>query len=141
VKGQTTENQDVGLSRQVSSKPLDRHRPPRSFSTQSLCAQSGHRQVNTGCARHWFHCKTRVIMVYYPFNMVFVNARMKTLTHRVLCLSSIAAALVIAKYVIFFLSERNVLEEFHESQYAQEDKAVVSILENLVHGFNISFMF
>jgi len=80
-------------------------------------------------------------MVYYPFNMVSVNARMKTLTHRVLCLSGIAAALVIAKYVIFFLSERNVLEEFHESQYAQEDKAVVSILENLVHGFNISFMF
>lgn len=68
-------------------------------------------------------------MVYYPFNMVFVNARMKTLTHRVLCLSGIAAALVIAKYVIFFLSERNVLEEFHESQYPQEDKAVVSILE------------
>eukprot|EP00438_Fugacium_kawagutii_P016449 Skav207239 [mRNA] locus=scaffold523:275736:278014:- [translate_table: standard] len=47
---------------------------------------------------------------------------MRTLTHRVLCLSAVAAAVVIAKYVIFFLSERNVLEEFHESQFAQEDK-------------------
>lgn len=66
-------------------------------------------------------------MVYYPFNMRFANARMRTLTHRVLCLSGVAAAVVIAKYVIFFLSERNVLEEFHESQYAQEDK--VAFLE------------
>lgn len=62
-------------------------------------------------------------MVYYPFNMQFVNERSKTLTHRVLCLSGTAAAVVILKFVIFFLSERNVLEEFHEAKYAQKDKA------------------
>ena len=55
--------------------------------------------------------------------MQFVNERSKTLTHRVLCLSGTAAAVVILKFVIFFLSERNVLEEFHEAKYAQKDKA------------------
>lgn len=66
-------------------------------------------------------------MVYYPFNMVFVNARMRTLTHRVLCLSATAAGLVVVKFVVFFLSDWNVLKEFHEEQLAAEDKT--SILE------------
>ena len=61
-------------------------------------------------------------MVYYPFHMNFHNARLKTLTHRVLCLSGTAAALVIFNYVIFAFSDYDVLEEFHESDFAQEDK-------------------
>lgn len=69
------------------------------------------------------HLWSTSAMVYYPFNMQFVNERSKTLTHRVLCLSGTAAAVVILKFVIFFLSERNVLEEFHEAKYAQKDKA------------------
>ena len=67
------------------------------------------------------------VMVYYPFNMVFVNARMRTLTHRALCLSGFAAAIIIVKFVIFFLSGWNLLKEFHEEQMAAEGRA--SLLE------------
>lgn len=59
-------------------------------------------------------------MVCYPFHMKFHSTRLRTLTHRVLCLSGTAAVLVTFNYVVFVFADPNMFDEFRES-YLQDD--------------------
>ena len=52
-------------------------------------------------------------MVCYPFHMKFHSTRLRTLTHRVLCLSGTAAVLVTFNYVVFVFADPWIWLKYH----------------------------